>query len=77
MRKELDNIYEAIAALSVKTPQAQPPRRPIGYKQPTTAAYIAQLRPKNKPYSYSSITRCVPYGLVAAYGKEFSVFLPL
>lgn len=32
MRKELDNIYEAIAALSVKTPQAQPPRRPIGYK---------------------------------------------
>lgn len=33
MRKELDNIYEAIAALSVKTPQAQPPRRKIGYKQ--------------------------------------------
>lgn len=32
MRKELDTIYEAIAALSVKTPQAQPPRRPIGYK---------------------------------------------
>lgn len=34
MRKELDNIYEAIAALSVKTPQAKPTRRPIGYKQP-------------------------------------------
>ena len=33
MRRELDNIYEAIAALSVKIPQAQPPRRPIGYKQ--------------------------------------------
>lgn len=32
MRKELDTIYEAIAALSVKTPQAQSPRRPIGYK---------------------------------------------
>ena len=34
MRTELDNIYEAIAALSIKTPQARPPRRPIGYKQP-------------------------------------------
>lgn len=34
MRKELDNIYEAIAALSVKTSQAKQPRRPIGYKQP-------------------------------------------
>lgn len=33
MRKELDNIYEAIAALSVKTPQARTPRRPIGYKK--------------------------------------------
>ena len=31
MRKELDNIYEAIAALSVKTPRAQPHRRQIGY----------------------------------------------
>lgn len=30
MRKELDNIYEAIAALSVKVPQA----RPIGFKLP-------------------------------------------
>lgn len=33
MRKELDNIYEAIAALSVKTPQSSQPRRKIGYKQ--------------------------------------------
>ena len=33
MRKELDNIYEAIAALAVKTPQVRPSRRPIGYKQ--------------------------------------------
>ena len=33
MRRELDNIYAAIAALSVKTPQVRPPRRPIGYKQ--------------------------------------------
>lgn len=33
VRKELDNIYEAIAALSVRTPQIQPPRRPIGYKK--------------------------------------------
>ena len=32
MRKELDNIYEAIAALSVKVPQARKPRRAIGYK---------------------------------------------
>ena len=31
MRKELDNIYEAIAALSVKVPQAP---RPIGFKLP-------------------------------------------
>lgn len=31
MRKELDNIYQAIAALSIKPQQAQPPRRPIGY----------------------------------------------
>lgn len=34
MRKELDNIYDAIAALSVKTPQVQKPRRPIGYIKP-------------------------------------------
>lgn len=33
MRKELDNIYEAIAALSVKVPQARKPRQPIGFKK--------------------------------------------
>lgn len=33
MRKELDNIYQAIAALSVKTQQVQKPRNPIGYKK--------------------------------------------
>ena len=33
VRKELDNIYEAIAALSVKIPKTQQPRRPIGYKK--------------------------------------------
>ena len=33
MRRELDGIYEAIAALSVRIPRAQPPRRPIGYKK--------------------------------------------
>lgn len=32
MRKELDTIYEAIAALSVKVPQVQQPSRPIGYR---------------------------------------------
>ncbi len=32
MRKELDNIYEAIAALSVKVPQSRKQSRPIGYK---------------------------------------------
>ena len=32
MRRELDDIYAAIAALSVKVPQAQQPRRPIGYR---------------------------------------------
>ena len=31
---ELDNIYEAIAALSVKVPQARRPARPIGFKLP-------------------------------------------
>ena len=34
MRKELDNIYEAIAALSVKVPQTRKPRQPIGFKKP-------------------------------------------
>lgn len=33
MRKELDNIYQAIAALSIKTPQARKHPRPIGYKK--------------------------------------------
>ena len=32
MRKELDNIYEAIAALPFKVPQARKLPRPIGYK---------------------------------------------
>lgn len=32
MRKELDNIYDAIAALSVKPRQVDKPRKPIGYK---------------------------------------------
>lgn len=34
MRKELDNIYEAIAALSVKVPQSRKQARPIGYILP-------------------------------------------
>ena len=33
MRKELDSIYAAIAALSIKPRQVQPPRKPIGFKQ--------------------------------------------
>ena len=33
MRKELDNIYNAIAALSVKIPQARKPTRKIGFQQ--------------------------------------------
>lgn len=33
MRKELDNIYQAIAALSVKPQQVEKPRNPIGYKK--------------------------------------------
>ena len=32
VRKELDDIYAAIAALSVKVSQSQQPRRPIGYR---------------------------------------------
>ena len=31
MRQEIDNIYQAIAALSVKAPE--PPRKKIGFKQ--------------------------------------------
>ena len=34
-RQELDNIYQAIAALSIKVPQARKPSQPIGFK-PTT-----------------------------------------
>lgn len=33
MGKELDNIYEAIAALSVKIPQARKQPRPIGFRK--------------------------------------------
>ena len=33
MRKELDNIYEAIAALSVKVPEARKKPRPIGFRK--------------------------------------------
>jgi len=33
MRKEVDNIYQAIAALSVKVPQARKPANPIGFKR--------------------------------------------
>lgn len=32
MRQELDNIYQAIAALSVKPQQVIPPHKPIGFK---------------------------------------------
>lgn len=34
MRAELDNIYQAIAALSIKTPQARKQPNPIGYRKP-------------------------------------------
>ena len=33
MRKELDNIYQAIAALSIKVPQAGKVGQPIGFKR--------------------------------------------
>ena len=33
MRKELDNIYQAIAALSIKVPQARKGGLPIGFKR--------------------------------------------
>lgn len=32
MRKEIDNIYQAIAALSIKSQTTPQPRKPIGYK---------------------------------------------
>lgn len=35
MRQELDNIYQAIAALSIKVPQARKPSQPVGFKQTT------------------------------------------
>ncbi len=34
MRQELDSIYQAIGALSVKLPQARKPGQPIGFKRP-------------------------------------------
>ena len=33
MRKELDNIYQAIAAISIKVPQARKVGQPIGFKR--------------------------------------------
>lgn len=33
MRKELDNIYQAVAALSIKVPQARKVGQPIGFKR--------------------------------------------
>lgn len=33
MRRELDDIYRAIAALSIKVPEARKPPRPIGFKK--------------------------------------------
>ena len=33
MRQELDNIYQAIAALSIKVPQATKQRAQIGFKK--------------------------------------------
>ncbi len=33
MRRELDALYNAIGALSIKPQQVEPPRRPIGYKK--------------------------------------------
>ena len=32
-RKEIDNLYNAIAALSVKTPASEKPRAPIGFRR--------------------------------------------
>ncbi len=32
MQQELDTIYQAIGALSVKIPQASRPKRPIGFR---------------------------------------------
>ena len=40
MRKELDNIYQAIAALSVKVPQARKPANPIVRKRKNNASNI-------------------------------------
>ena len=43
MRRELDNIYEAIAALSVKVPEARKKPRPIGFKLPKDLAALYQV----------------------------------
>ena len=39
MRKELDNIYQAIAALSIKIPQARRPANPIVRKRKNNASF--------------------------------------
>ena len=36
MRQELDNIYQAIAALSIKMPQARKTAQPLGFKRADT-----------------------------------------
>ena len=33
MRRELDSIYQAIGALSVKLPQTRKPSQPVGFRQ--------------------------------------------
>ena len=40
MRKELDNIYQAVAALSIKIPQARRPANPIVRKRKNNASNI-------------------------------------
>lgn len=54
MRSELDDIYEAIAALSVKIPQARKPAAPIGFRQtsvfdePSTETEQVRATPKRE-----------------------------
>lgn len=54
MRKELDNIYQAIAALSIKVPQARKVGQPIGFKRTDG---------KNNPLHPSMINARISYWL--------------
>lgn len=58
MRRELDNIYQAIAALSVKTPQARKQPRLIGYKTPENSCRMKRLLNRTPCRSFPAAPNC-------------------